>query len=80
MEGSFELDFRRVRDASLNFAGLLQNKKRRYGLPLTFMSGLAFGVREVKGEKHSKLKRKNNCEDDCQTKPIVKPKGKCEDT
>jgi len=80
LEGSFELDFRRVRDASLNFAGLLQNKKRRYGLPLTPMSGLAFGVREVKGEKHSKLKRDNNCEDDCQTKPIVKPKGKCEDT
>lgn len=79
LEGAFDFDFRRVRDASLNFAGLLRNDKRRYGLPMTYLSDLAFEVREVKGEKHSRLKRKNNCEDDCQTKPIVKPKGKCED-
>lgn len=79
LEGSLELDFRRVRDASINFAGLLHNKKRRYGLPMTILSGLAMGVREVKGEKYSRLKRKNNCEDDCATKPIVTPKGKCED-
>lgn len=59
--------------------GLMQNKDQRYGYFFTPFGSLALHLRENDGEKHSKLKKKNNCEDGCETKPPVEAEGKCEE-
>ena len=70
--------------ATQHFAGALQNKPKRYGYPLTPFGNLALTVQENKGERHSKLKKDNSCENTCdadeiETKELVKPTGLCED-
>ena len=67
-----------------HFVGALQNKPKRYGYPLTPFGNLALIMQENKGERHSKLKKDNSCENVCdadesETKELVKPTGLCED-
>ena len=67
-----------------HFVGALQNKPKRYGYPLTPFGNLALTMQENKGERHSKLKKDNSCENVCdadesETKELVKPTGLCED-
>jgi hypothetical protein len=79
IEATLQLDGPALAKATLHLAGTLSNKKERYGYPFTPFGGLALSVRENKGERHSKLKKDNSCEDGCETKELVKPEGLCED-
>jgi len=79
IEAALELDRDALAKATLHLAGTLSNRKERYGYPFTPFGGLALSVRENKGERHSKLKKDNSCEDSCETKELVKPEGLCED-
>ena len=51
----------------------------RYGFPMTPIGNIAVTLPENKGEKHTRLKRDNNCEDGCVEKPASPPEGRCED-
>lgn len=79
IEAALSFDAPSLAKATLHLAGTLSNKKERYGYPFTPFGGLALSVRENKGERHSKLKKDNSCEDSCETKELVKPEGLCED-
>jgi hypothetical protein len=79
IEATLSFDAPSLAKATLHLAGTLSNKKERYGYPFTPFGGLALSVRENKGERHSKLKKDNSCEDGCETKELVKPEGLCED-
>jgi len=79
LESTLELDAAGVAKATKHLVGTIRNESWRYGYPFTPMGGYALTVRENKGERHSKLKKDNSCEDGCETKELVTPEGQCED-
>ena len=79
VEAALQLDTDALVKATFHLAGTLSNRRERYGYPFTPFGALALSVRENKGERHSKLKKDNSCEDSCETKELVKPEGLCED-
>lgn len=79
LESTLELDAAGVAKATKHLVGTIRNQSSRYGYPFTPMGGYALTVRQNKGERHSKLKKDNSCEDGCETKELVTPEGLCED-
>jgi len=65
---------------SQHLKGTMQpGNSKRYGYLITPVGYSAAGLPENKGEKHSKLKKDNGCEEGCETKEVVEQRGKCED-
>ena len=65
--------------ATKHLIGTVLNKEERYGYPIGPIGDLALGVRQNKGERHSKLKKDNACEEGCESKELITPEGLCED-
>ena len=66
-------------NATRHLIGTVLNKEERYGYPIGPIGDLALEVRQNKGERHSKLKKDNACEEGCESKELITPEGLCED-
>ena len=73
--------FRNIRNVVSLFTGLVTNNKKRYGYFLGPVGFAALRTIELPGEAHSKLRKDNDCSEDCfeQDYTNLKPRGLCTD-
>ena len=79
LTGTVTLNFSGIAKSIKHFAGTVSNGKNRYGHLITPVGLGALRVRENSGERHTKLKKDNNCELGCESKPLLDVKGACDD-